>query len=322
MNGEVPVASPWYRSKGVKRALVILLIGAAALAVRVLAGFGLDKSALLYVLLPYLLSIVIGLLEFKERPEKWWYGYLDHAQMSLMVFLASSIVLFEGFICVLMFMPLYFGVMTLGFLAQAVASRSSGDKSLKLHIVPLLLVAMVSLEGTSEPLSFARENQVSVQYLVDHDVAGIKDNLARDIDLQKPRHWFLDLFPMPVRIDAGSLAAGDIHTVHTRYRRWFFTNTHEGRMLLKIADVQPLEVTTEFLSDDSYFSSYLSMIGTRIVFQPVGAAQTRVTLQIDYQRELDPAWYFQPLQRFGVRKMAAFLVEEIMIRDAGFEQLQ
>ena len=45
-----------------------------------------------------------------------------------------------------------------------------------------------------------------------------------------------------------------------------------------------------------------------------GPNRTEITLRLDYRRNLDPAWYFHPLQQFAMREMAAFFIDEVLIR--------
>ena len=142
----------------------------------------------------------------------------------------------------------------------------------------------------------------------------VKRNLARPIDLNKKRNWLLSIFPMPYLIDAGSLNPGDIHYVYTRYHRWFVTNTHEGEQHLKILDVTPTEVHTRVVHDTTFFSTYLTQIGSKISLNQIAPGQTQITLRIDYRRNLDPAWYFHPLQQYAMSQMAGFFIDEVMIR--------
>lgn len=44
--------------------------------------------------------------------------------------------------------------------------------------------------------------------------------------------------------------------------------------------------------------------------EPITAG-TRVTLTIRYRRLLDPAWYFKPAERYGVRKAGQYFLDQI-----------
>jgi len=122
------------------------------------------------------------------------------------------------------------------------------------------------------------------------------------------------IFPMPYRIDAGSLNAGDVHKIYTRYHRWFISNTHNGDAELIIKSVSDYNVKTEIRNDTTYFSTYLKTLGTEISLIPLSVGGTEIRLRIDFERRLDPAWYFQPIQKFAVSRMAELLIEEVMIR--------
>ncbi len=293
----------------------ILLVGLASIAVRLLMEYEFDTSALLYVGVPYVISLVIVLYRPVRTNEKWWHQYRDHSLTALSVFLASSIVLFEGFVCVVFFLPIYFFIVSIAFAIRWIGvSRERKNGSTYAFVLPVLVMAS-SLEGTSETLTVPRDSHIVVTKTANLSAEQVMNNIAQPFDLQKDRHWMLALFPMPREIEAGSLNPGDVHYVRTRYHRWFVTNTHEGELHLQIVDVQPNKIRTKFLHDTTFFSSYLTPVGTEITLTELSPTQTEISLRIDYQRKLDPAWYFHPLQQYGVSKMADFLIDEVMIRE-------
>ncbi|MGX5201891.1 hypothetical protein [Aliikangiella sp. IMCC44632] len=302
----------WIRNK---RWLQVILISAVfALSVRLLIKFELDSSALLYLAIPYLIALTLAFFRRREHtgsiPRKYARLCID----SLIVMLASSLILFEGFICVLMFMPIYFAVVLLAFAIESLTyhySKKSGKNKLKVHLLPYLFL-IFSIEGVSPELSFPRENAVSVTRTVLKTPEQIHQSLQKPMSLEVSRHWFLSIFPMPYQIDAESLSPGDIHSIDYRYHRWFFTNTHEGRLSLLIEQVELERVKTKILEDTSYLSNYMELKGTEIRLKPNTDGSTEVTLSVFYERKLDPAWYFQPLQEYGVTKMAEFLIYQLM----------
>lgn len=293
----------------------IVLVGVASIAVRLLMAYDFDNSALLYVGIPYLIALAIVLYRPVKRNDKWWHRYRDHSLTALSVFLASSIVLFEGFVCVLFFLPIYFFIVSIAFVIGWIgATRKRRSTRTFAFVLPVLIMA-TSLEGTSATLTVPRDSHVVVTKTANLSAAQVMHNIAQPFDLQKKRHWMLALFPMPYAIEAGSLNPGDVHYVRTRYHRWFVTNTHEGELHLQIVDVQPNKVRTRFVHDTTFFSSYLTPVATQITLTELSPAQTQIALRIDYRRKLDPAWYFHPLQQYGVAKMAGFLIDEVMIRE-------
>lgn len=294
---------------------LILVVGVASLAVRMLMHYRFHTSALLYVGIPYLISLAIVINRPMTPRTKWWQEYRDHSLSALAVFFASSIVLFEGFVCILFFLPIYYlGVSIVFFAHWIVLTRRRRRGSTLVSVLPLLILAS-SFEGTTESLSFNRDSHVVATKITHLSPQQVMQNIASPFDLKKDRDWLIAVFPMPYEIDAGSLDAGDVHIVRTRYHRWFVTNTHEGELHLQIVDVQPNRVRTRFVHDSSFFASYLTPIGTEITLTELAANKTEISLRIDYERKLDPAWYFHPLQQYVVGQMAEFLIDEVMIRD-------
>lgn len=182
----------------------------------------------------------------------------------LVLLLASSVVLFEGLICVLFFLPSFLLGISVAFvlrLARETLKRRRGGSVISFAPVLILVSAF---EGISPYLSAERDAYVTVAKTMALLSEQILEKLALPFDLRKERHWLLSIFPMPYEIEAGSLSPGDVHVVRTRYHRWFMTNTHEGEMQLQVVVVEPNLVKTRFLHDSSFFSSYLTPLGTEI----------------------------------------------------------
>lgn len=293
---------------------ILVLIGIGSLTVHVLLRDELRSTALLYVGLPYLGAVAITILRPAAPSTHIWRRYRDFCLTSLIVLLGSSVVLFEGFVCVVMILPIYFLVATACFAILQLKQRAAERKNRNfVALLPILILAS-SLEGTTEELSFQRVAQVTATRTVELTPQQIVANLGRPIDLDGDRHWMLSLFPMPYLVEAESLAPGAIHRLHTRYHRWFVANTREGVLRLEILEVEPTRIRTRILDDTTYFATYLTQIGTEISLTPLDRERTEVSLRIDYRRNLDPAWYFHPLQQFAMRRMAEFFIEQVMVR--------
>lgn len=299
---------PVYNSKVFR---IVSIIAISSVLIHWILRSSIPGSALLYVGIPFLISILLMLFTRKIEEPTWKQYYWNLTRDSLIIMLGSSIILFEGFLCVVMFMPIYFGIILFIFLCAYISRKLNKKNQLSVHILPVLIV-LSSFEGTHPNLSFERYNNVSATKIVNATPKQIKQNLVRPINLQNDRAWFLELFPMPYQVDANSLQAGDIHRINYRYHRWFITNTHEGYTLLKIKTAKDNYIETEFIKDTSYISNYLKPHGTEIQLDPISNNSTKVTLSIKFDRKLDPAWYFELLQKYGVKKTAEYLITEMM----------
>ena len=294
---------------------VLVIVGLASLGIQLLVRYELDHTALLYLTVPYVVAVLITLLRPYNEHDKWWQAYVSHSVTALVVFLASSIVLFEGFICVLFFMPIYFFGVTLSFIASWIAVTRDGRSSKTYATAIPLLIAFLSIEGTTEVTTFDRYSEVTATAVTSVPPQDLLQNLATPFELSGSDDWMLGLFPMPHSIEAGSLQVGDVHRVHTRYHRWFITNTHEGVIELRIDSVTPERVTASYVSDTSFFASYVTLIGSEIQLETDASGLTHIALTVAYERRLDPAWYFQPIQQYAMKAMAIHLIEEVMIRE-------
>jgi hypothetical protein len=303
-----------YGRKRVILLTYLLGVGVVAAIMHFLMFNNLYHSSLLYVFIPYCISVVITFFRSYDEPKSRLQRFVSHILTALSVFLSTSLLVGEGFVCIAFFAPIYLIVITASYLISSVTDTHNNGRNNKYSLAVPVIVLVMSLEGTTASLSLPRDTFVEVNRSTTLSIDQIKENLAKPFDLNKKRHWMISIFPMPYHIEAGSLNAGDIHTVYTRYHRWFVTNTHEGQSEILIESVSANRVKTRVLSDTSYFSTYLKGSGTEISLLPNNRGGTDITLRIEYQRKLDPAWYFHPLQKFGVSKMGELIIDELMIR--------
>lgn len=287
--------------------IVFCIIVVASVAMHLILRSDLNGSALLYVGVPTVIAGLLILTDSKKPSTSWKRRTLSLMKYSLIIMLASSAVLFEGFLCVVMFMPIYFGIILIISFVRMAYEHSKSRNKMHFHILPLILV-VAALEGTHPELSFNRYNEVTSTKVVNLSINQIKQNLIKPVDLDQNRNWFLALFPMPYQFEANSLTEGEVHTIHYRYHRWFVTNTHEGYTKIKVAEVSDNKVRMDIIEDTSYTSNYINAHGTEINLTPIDGKTTQVELTVKYERLLDPAWYFDPLQRYATGLLGEYLI--------------
>ena len=86
---------------------------------------------------------------------------------------------------------------------------------------------------------------------------------------------------------------------------------HSGTLSLKVVESTPTRVRFAAVSDDSYLTHWLRWREAVVELQPVGRGQTRVRWTLRYSRRLDPSWYFDPLERYGVSLAAQYLLDDL-----------
>lgn len=292
----------------------LLILGAATLLTRLVLDSRFATTSFFYCLVPYVIGIILYL--FIPRPKGWSRTKRigRHLLATVIVMLASSALLFEGFICVIMAAPIYifFALLAIAVTPdKADPERFNKSDVFRVSIVPLV-VMVISIEGLTDTTSFPREEVITRTHVLNLTPEQIQVNLAQPIHLDEGRSAFLSIFPLPDRIDAPKFEQGATHTAYFTYRRWGFTNVHRGVTQIHMKTVKPLLVETEVTKDTSYFSHYLTVHGTRIEMVPQTNSTTEVSLTIRYRRELDPAWYFGPLQRRAIGESADYLLTQII----------
>lgn len=293
----------------------LLLIGFFTLLTRLILDSRFATTAMLYVLVPYLVSIAIYIYVPRDISRSRLKRFINHMVLAITVMFATSAILQEGFLCVLMFLPIYLFFAAIGYALSPKLEddRDSISNVFKVSFVPLIIICL-SLEGVSQTLSFERDETITRSKTVNSDIESLKANMAMPIHMKEGRSRFLSIFPLPYEVQAGTLNQGDIHIAKFAYKRWLVTNIQSGETHLRIAEVSPNRVRTEVIKDTSYFSHYMRIKGTQIDFTPLADGQTDIELTINYTRKLDPAWYFGPLQRRAIQESAVYLIDNVIDR--------
>jgi len=294
---------------------LIAITGAVFILARLILDSRFSHSALFYVAIPFTVSILLALVTSPSKKQNAWGAYLRDMRLGTIVLLGTSAFLFEGFLCVLFIIPIYYIVLTLGFLFKLSWERAERKRHKANASVIPLFVAILALEGLAPSTSFERQNSVTQTLIIAATIEELKANMARPIDLPGKRALYLSVFPLPVESKTGSLQAGDIHTLSFVYKRWFVTNIDKGELHLRIDEVGERHVKTSIVKNTSYFSKYLTIQGTEVKFTPLSDGRTTVSLTVHYKRLLDPAWYFDPLQKLAVNQSADYLIRSVICRE-------
>jgi hypothetical protein len=291
-----------YRSARWKFAGVILALGLASLAYRVLHVGHLQQTAALFVGLPTLLAAAITL----------WVrtGSLIGLVMKTITLglLLSGPVLGEGFVCVLFAAPLFYLV---GFVAAAtiqIVDARAGRRDRGTAGLVLLPALLLSLEGALPGLSFPRQNTAVVERVVDAAPERVEASLAGTPHFEtEPLPLFLQVgFPRPIQAAGAGLTPGDQRVVT-------FGTPRGGRreLVLEVAAREPGFVRFRAVSDATKIADWLGWDTAEVTWMPDGDGRTRVRWVQRYERRLDPAWYFSPLQAIATTQVAEYLIRSV-----------
>ncbi len=285
--------------------LLCLVVACVSVFYRFLVLGEREQTALLFVGLPLMLAIGLSLT---PRPRSVTGVIMKGISLALLLF---GVLLIEGFICILMAAPLFFLV---GWIVGWIADRARRvDKASSWHddrmrCSVLGVMMLMSFEGVTDWLSFDRNEEVVVVEVVDGSASYVRGRLAHgpDFDLEE-LPLFLQLgFPLPVSIEGGSLEVGDVWRVH------FEGGEGEpGDLVVKVVSSSPSCVRLECEQDGSHISHWMAWKSVEWTIEEIEGGKCRVSMVMEYERLLDPAWYFKPIERHGVKKSGEYFLGQI-----------
>ena len=281
------------RQRNARRTLlgVVAALFVALLTYKILQAGHLEQTALFYVGIPALIALTVVAT---ARPRTT----LGTIMATITVGLAlAGPLLDEGVVCLVMAAPLFYlcGAVV-GVIADATRRRRGMQALL---IIPLLL----SAEGAVA--SLPRGGEVTVTRVAS---AGTDlDRALAAVPVFGPvRSPLLRLkFPTPVRAEGTGLGPGATRHIDFTPRRSLGIGarpTPRSMDLMVIRRAPGLVVFT--VRRDTTLARWLRFTDAEFRWQG-----SRLTVTLRYRRTFDPAWYFGPVQHYGMREAAAYLAE-------------
>jgi len=279
---------------------IIVALAASCLAYKILVAHHLEQTSALFIGLPALLAILVVLF---AKP-KTATGMLCMATLTAL--LMSGIFLGEGFVCILMASPIFFGIAILVGLVIDNARRKKKSETTMTCLLVLALAPM-SLEGVTPTLSFPREETVVVENVVPASAAQVLLQLSSIPTFSAPLPAYLRVgFPRPIEASGQGIAVGDRRVI-----RFGGGEGKPGDLVLAVSESNANRVVFQAKSDTSHIAHWLTWRSAEVEWQETGSDQTRVRWTLRYRRSLDPAWYFGPWERYAARLSGDYLAETV-----------
>jgi hypothetical protein len=275
--------------------VLVVALTSGALLYRYLWHLGLSHTAAMFMGIPAILAI---LLAFTPKAESLTGGILKGITLALLI---VAPLVGEGYLCILIAAPLFYIV---GLVIGLIVDGMNNSRTTTLSCVTIVLLPMC-LEGVTPEWSFNRMNTVAATQIVDAPATDVEAALAQSLNLQTQLPRFLAIgFPRPLEVHGTGLAVGSTRTIH-------FSGAEgdpPGDLVMRVVAHTPGLVRFETISDASKLTQWIHWNSSQVTWTPVDATHTRVTWQIDFERQLDPAWYFTPWERFAVKDAARYLI--------------
>jgi hypothetical protein len=280
-------------------AAVILALAVAGILYRVFVAKGLEQTAALFIGLPTVLALILALTPQAKSAT----GVI--MKTMTIALLMSGPILGEGFICIVMAAPLFYLV---GAIVGLLMDRArEKEKSVALHAVLLLPLLLSSLEGTTPSLSFPRRETITVRKIVNGSPADVERTLAQQPAFDEELPPFLRMkFPLPVSASGEGLMLDAERRIH-----FAGGEGKPGDLTFRVSEREPSSVTFAAQSDTSHIAHWLTWRNSHVAWRAAGTGRTEVEWTITYDRELDPAWYFAPWERYATRRAADYLIDTL-----------
>lgn len=283
--------------------ITVIVIG-AGFYISIIFHNRLDASAAFYIGLPALIAVLMIMTNPSSSP-------MGATMKGITLTLLLSVPLLqEGFICVIFVTPLFYGVGAIAAYIYTNMKNNKHDKPIQAY-APVLLLAIVALEGTSEQLSFERDTVVTVEQVIAAPADTVAARLQQPAQFRGEVPLFLRIFPQP----ADAVVDGDTQRLHFVYYKHIWFNAKAGDVVFRVTDRGDNFIDSQVTSDSSYLHMYLDWKRSRVDWQALDATHTRVSWTIRYARKLDPAWYFAPLEEYAVEKVGEMLINNLATPD-------
>ena len=267
--------------------LTIALL-ATALLYRGIAWGELRAWSVFFHGLPAVLAIALAL----SGPRRTLRGRVMFG-VTIAMLLAGTI-LGEGFICIVIAAPFAYMIAA----ACTYMFGSDGDRRVYSAIAPLA-VALSFLSSLGAPDISTVQSTLATSI----GTAEVAAALAAEPDVPPAGSGFLSFgFPQPVAMTGSGVEIGDERRI---------TFSDGGVLTLRVLTSRDSRVVFEAVSDTSMIGDWISW--TTAEFSWVGtAAGTSVSLDLSYERHLQPGWYFGPVVAYGVDQAADHLLASLI----------
>jgi hypothetical protein len=216
--------------------------------------------------------------------------------------LLSGILAVEGMICILMASPLFYLVgIVIGVMGNQLDRR-------KTRCSIVMVLAFMSLEGVHDRLSFNRQENIAVTAVLACSPEEVRTQLGKPFPVESPLPLGLRIgFPRPVKAMGQGVAVGD-----TRGVLFAGGEGDPGWLRFRITESDEAQVKFVMETDDSHIAHWLTWQDITMTWRGTEAGTTEVRCELRYRRELDPAWYFGPMERLAVRSVGNHLLQGLI----------
>jgi hypothetical protein len=281
-------------SNKIKLYVLVGVLVVSSISFRLINDYNLEQTSILFVGLPALMTLLM--VKYSKTP-KSAYGVVF--KVITIFLLMSSILLGEGSICVLFAAPIFYGVAALIVFIIEYLKKRNESKLLSVLLIPVLLVVAQPFGIKGEPEIQTEETCVVINKGVSIDSFNKKPDLLKNYP-----NFFKIGFPKPIGIQGTGTTIGD-----TRNIQFESSTKGIGTLSLEVIESNESSIIFKVINDNSHINHWLTWKKMKVEIIKISPNQTKIKWISQYQCDLGPSWYFEPLEEIAVEIMNKHLID-------------
>jgi hypothetical protein len=276
---------------------ITVALTVAVVVYRLTHRVGLSQTGAFFVGLPAILAITVALTPKAKTIKGTTFKAVTFG------LLLSGVLVGEGFVCIVMASPLFYLVsLPIAGAIQRRREREGGTG--RVYALVLVPVAILSLEGVFDATTLPVRNRVAATEVVPAAAAAVEAALASTPVFDEPLPAFFRQarFPAPVSALGSGLDVGASREVI------FSSPMGPAVMALRVAERSPRRVVFAVENDATPIAGWMTLRRAVVTWSERAPAATLVRWEMEFDRELSPAFYFAPLERYAARLAAGYLI--------------
>lgn len=255
-----------------------------------------EYGATFFVLFPFSLGFAMGTIEDENHRK------VSYQILSVIVFMGFLLAnALEGLVCVFMALPIFALMVYIGYRFQKKRKKKINSNKLLVTISPLIILFFIDkieqvIIGTPETVTIT--NSIILNYEPEQVFDAVKE--MKKLDAEKPFLLMLGL-PTPYKCELESDSIGSKRTC-------FFQN---GKIVAEITKFEKGKILEMNVIDYQLTGRHwFHFIDAKYTFQKKGKS-TLITRTSSYNSELNPRFYWQPLEAWGIDQEHTFVLNSL-----------
>jgi hypothetical protein len=289
-------------------ASLIAAVAIGCIVYRLIVRGGLQQTAALFIGIPAILAVVVV---FGVSPRSATGVACKAVTIGLLV---SLLFLGEGMLCIVMSAPLFYVVAIVVAQAAEAIQRRQNRQTTLLSSVLLLAFVPMTLEGVLPFTTINRQDTVTRSKVVHATSESVQHALHQQPRFDRTIPFYLRTgYPRPISTTIDSTPNGTRWVIRFRGGEMRITGIEPqaGDLVLILEEEHPGYIRWRAISDSSHMTHFLRWREITAEWSPVDSENSRVTWTIRYERGLDPAWYFGPMEHYAVGLAADYLIDSV-----------